>query len=169
MPMEPMSVVMNSALGSWNMGPEAVRGHLPGHMHVDYVRVYQRRDKRNSGCDPPDYPTKEYIDANPELYGEPALPPGDETCPGVYPPPTRPWPGSGPGAGPSTPVGQLVVGGLVVAVALLGLLVLLGAGAAFLLRRRRGAAAQSQYRSVDGAIAAPMLEREAREAATSGS
>ena len=38
------------------------------------------------GCDPPDFPTKRYIERNAELYGDPALPPGSATCPESYPP-----------------------------------------------------------------------------------
>lgn len=34
---------------------------FPGIMLVDYVRVYQRTDATNIGCDPPDYPTSQYI------------------------------------------------------------------------------------------------------------
>jgi len=30
-------------------------------MAVDYVRVYQPKDKRNVGCDPEDFPTADYI------------------------------------------------------------------------------------------------------------
>jgi hypothetical protein len=28
-------------------------------MYIDYVRVYQRTDMINIGCDPDDYPTQE--------------------------------------------------------------------------------------------------------------
>jgi len=31
-------------------------------MSIDYIRVYQRKDKINIGCDPADFPTKAYID-----------------------------------------------------------------------------------------------------------
>ena len=30
-------------------------------MLVDWVRVYQPKDAHNIGCDPPDYPTADYI------------------------------------------------------------------------------------------------------------
>lgn len=32
-------------------------------MRVDYVRVYQRTDHVRFGCDPPEFPTKDYISA----------------------------------------------------------------------------------------------------------
>lgn len=41
---------------------------FPGEMLVDYVRVYQRRDAINVGCDPKDYPTKKYIDDHLQAY-----------------------------------------------------------------------------------------------------
>jgi beta-glucan synthesis-associated protein KRE6 len=34
---------------------------FPAVMKVDYVRVYQRKDAINIGCDPPDFPTQAYI------------------------------------------------------------------------------------------------------------
>lgn len=47
---------------STNFGPVDL-DHLPFpvHMRVDYVRVYQPKDKKNIGCDPKDFPTAEYI------------------------------------------------------------------------------------------------------------
>lgn len=40
----------------------------PATMLVDYVRVYQPSNAHNIGCDPPDHPTKAYINAYPEAY-----------------------------------------------------------------------------------------------------
>lgn len=34
---------------------------FPATMRVDYIRVYQRSDSKNIGCDPPDFPTADYI------------------------------------------------------------------------------------------------------------
>jgi len=34
---------------------------FPTRMEVDYVRVYQRADAINIGCDPDDFPTTDYI------------------------------------------------------------------------------------------------------------
>lgn len=33
----------------------------PVTMSVDYIRVYQAKDKLNYGCDPKDFPTAAYI------------------------------------------------------------------------------------------------------------
>jgi len=83
-PAEPMSLVMNTAIGTWNGGPTALDGrHWPASLWVDYVRVWQKEE--HTGCDPPDYPTAAYIEKHADLYGEPAMPLGSETCPPVYP------------------------------------------------------------------------------------
>jgi len=85
-PREPMSLVMNTAIGTWNGGVTAVNGeHWPADMFVDYVRVWQKKGETNVGCNPPDFPTKTYIEKNAVLYGEPAEPSGYATCPEVYP------------------------------------------------------------------------------------
>ena len=85
LPEEPMSLVMNTAIGTWNGGASALDGkHWPAKFFVDYVRVWQK--EVNVGCDPPDYPTRKYIEKNADFYGEPVSPSGYATCPEVYPP-----------------------------------------------------------------------------------
>jgi len=84
-PNEPMSLVMNTAIGSWNGGKNALDNkHWPARLYVDHVRVWQK--EANIGCDPPDFPTRVHIDKNAWMYGEPARPSGYDTCPEVYPP-----------------------------------------------------------------------------------
>ena len=76
-PEEPMSLVMNTAIGTWNGGQSALdHKHWPALFYVDYVRVWQR--ETNVGCDPPDYPTKKYIEKNAWMFGELAEPIGCE-------------------------------------------------------------------------------------------
>ncbi len=41
---------------------------FPSEMLVDYVRVYQRAGQTNIGCDPPNYPTADYINRHYEAY-----------------------------------------------------------------------------------------------------
>jgi hypothetical protein len=41
---------------------------FPAEMLVDYVRVYQREGQTNIGCNPPGYPTTDYISNHPEAY-----------------------------------------------------------------------------------------------------
>jgi len=84
-PQEPMSLVMNTAIGTWNGGQGAIDNkHWPAEFYIDYVRVWQQ--EKNIGCDPPDFPTKVYINKNAAIYGEPVSPLGDQTCPENYPP-----------------------------------------------------------------------------------
>lgn len=35
---------------------------FPNHMRVDYIRVYQDMQNINVGCNPPGFPTEDYID-----------------------------------------------------------------------------------------------------------
>ena len=59
MPNEPMSLVINTAIGTWNGGMSALDGkHWPASFWIDYVRVWQPKGELNIGCNPPDYPTK---------------------------------------------------------------------------------------------------------------
>lgn len=37
-------------------------------MQVDYVRVYQRKDQTNVGCNPSRYPTTDYINNHMDAY-----------------------------------------------------------------------------------------------------
>jgi hypothetical protein len=36
---------------------------LPAYMKIDWIRIYQYEDEINLTCDPPDYPTNNYINA----------------------------------------------------------------------------------------------------------
>lgn len=58
---EPMSIVLNLGISNswayidWNAL------YWPSIMRIDYVRVYQPSDAVSTTCDPPDYPTYDYI------------------------------------------------------------------------------------------------------------
>jgi hypothetical protein len=41
---------------------------FPTEMTIDYLRVYQRANSQNIGCDPPDYPTMGYINNHSVAY-----------------------------------------------------------------------------------------------------
>ena len=41
---------------------------FPSEYLIDYVRVYQRKDEVNIGCDPDDFPTAKYINDHLEAY-----------------------------------------------------------------------------------------------------
>ncbi|QRV77885.1 glycoside hydrolase family 16 protein [Ceratobasidium sp. AG-Ba] len=72
-PGEPMYILANLGM-SHNFGPIDFK-HLvfPAYMLVDYIRVYQPAHKRNIGCDPPDFPTADYINTYIEAYTNPNL------------------------------------------------------------------------------------------------
>jgi beta-glucan synthesis-associated protein KRE6 len=65
---EPMSMVLNLGFSaSWS---QILLADLvfPTVMHVDYVRIYQKPGQQSTTCDPPGYPTTEYIKNHPEPY-----------------------------------------------------------------------------------------------------
>lgn len=72
-PQEPMYIIANLGM-STNFGFVDLE-HLtfPTIMKVDWIRVYQDPDNINIGCDPPDFPTKAYIDNYIEAYTNPNL------------------------------------------------------------------------------------------------
>lgn len=68
-PTEPMYIIMNLGLsGNFAHGVDFSALTYPASMRVDYVRVYQPSNAHNIGCDPPDRPTKAYIDAYSAAY-----------------------------------------------------------------------------------------------------
>ncbi|KAF5389561.1 hypothetical protein D9757_004144 [Collybiopsis confluens] len=72
-PQEPMYLLINLGI-SENFGFVDIQ-HLifPAVMTVDWIRVYQKADSANIGCDPEDFPTASYINAYPEAYSNPNL------------------------------------------------------------------------------------------------
>lgn len=46
---------------------------FPTKMRIDYIRVYQRSDSINVGCDPDEFPTAAYIKQYIEAYTNPNL------------------------------------------------------------------------------------------------
>lgn len=66
-PREPMTIIMNMGLSNnWAYidWPSIV---FPATMRIDWVRLYQP-DGSETGCDPEDYPTLEYIENHPKAY-----------------------------------------------------------------------------------------------------
>ncbi|KDQ20783.1 glycoside hydrolase family 16 protein [Botryobasidium botryosum FD-172 SS1] len=70
---EPMSIIINFGLS--DSFQRIDYGHLawPAKMYVDYIRVYQRDGATNIGCEPPDYPTQDYIQKHLNAYSNPNL------------------------------------------------------------------------------------------------
>lgn len=71
-PVEPMYLITNLGI-SEGFGKIDPNLQLPATMLVDYIRVYQRKDAINTGCDPTDFPTQQYIDTYKEAYTNPNL------------------------------------------------------------------------------------------------
>ncbi|KAB5589699.1 Beta-glucan synthesis-associated protein SKN1 [Ceratobasidium theobromae] len=72
-PMEPMYMIINLGI-SPNFGAiDWEHLKFPTWMLVDWVRVYQPKNNHNIGCDPPDFPTAEYINTYIEAYTNPNL------------------------------------------------------------------------------------------------
>jgi beta-glucanase (GH16 family) len=70
---EPMSMVLNLGIsGAWS---QILIGDLkfPTIMHIDYVRIYQKKGEEMITCDPPGYPTTEYIKNHPVAYRNPNM------------------------------------------------------------------------------------------------
>nr|GAT56376.1 predicted protein [Mycena chlorophos] len=70
-PVEPMYIIANLGM-SYNFGainlPEIP---FPVHLEIDYIRVYQPKNAINIGCDPPDFPTNDFINTYIEAYTNP--------------------------------------------------------------------------------------------------
>ncbi|KAF8213898.1 beta-glucan synthesis-associated [Mycena galopus ATCC 62051] len=72
-PVEPMSIILNLGISNNWQTPDLTTMVFPAEMLVDYVRVYQRDGEQNIGCNPPDYPTADYINNHYEAYSNPNL------------------------------------------------------------------------------------------------
>ncbi|KAG9048977.1 hypothetical protein FS837_011528 [Tulasnella sp. UAMH 9824] len=70
---EPMSIALNLGLAPSFQKQDWKNLRFPARMYVDYVRVYQRKGHENIGCDPPDYPTADYINRHINAYTNPNL------------------------------------------------------------------------------------------------
>ena len=53
---------MNLGISPEFVIPDFENLQFPTTMRVDWIRVYQDPNMINIGCDPPDFPTKAYID-----------------------------------------------------------------------------------------------------------
>ena len=68
-PEEPMAMIINLHASNNFQTVDWAHMTFPNYFRIDYVRVYQRADGSGSvGCDPPDYPTKDYIERHSNAY-----------------------------------------------------------------------------------------------------
>ena len=72
-PQEPMSLVANFGMstGFSQINFTGIATTLPATMRFDYVRIYQKADSVSITCDPPDYPTTQYIKDHLDAYTNP--------------------------------------------------------------------------------------------------
>lgn len=91
-PEEPMSIVLNLGISNNWQHIDTSTMVFPATMLVDYVRVYQRKGQTNIGCNPPRYPTTDYINNHMEAYTNPNLTFWSESKPGIGEGAGYPWP-----------------------------------------------------------------------------
>ncbi|PWN32148.1 concanavalin A-like lectin/glucanase [Meira miltonrushii] len=72
-PPEPLYIILNLGMSSSFTYVDFDRLHFPAKYYVDYVRIWQPEDEENIGCDPPDFPTFDYINKHWEAYNNPNL------------------------------------------------------------------------------------------------
>ncbi|KAJ7606550.1 glycoside hydrolase family 16 protein [Mycena polygramma] len=71
---EPMYMIFNLGISPSFQGQDFAHMVFPAEMFIDYVRVYQLPDVKNGlTCDPPNYPTSDYINRHIEAYMNPNL------------------------------------------------------------------------------------------------
>ncbi|KAF9476639.1 SKN1-domain-containing protein [Pholiota conissans] len=59
---EPMYLIANLGFSMNFAAIDLTKITFPATMSIDYIRVYQLKDSINIGCDPPNYPTTQYIE-----------------------------------------------------------------------------------------------------------
>lgn len=72
-PEEPMSIILNLGISANWQTIDLSTMQFPAEMLIEYVRVYQRKGETNIGCDPPNYPTANYIQSHLDTYSNPNL------------------------------------------------------------------------------------------------
>ncbi|KAF8918435.1 glycoside hydrolase family 16 protein, partial [Mucidula mucida] len=72
-PEEPMSIVLNLGISPNWQTIDLTTMIFPAEMLIDYVRVYQRDDFMNVGCNPAAYPTSGYIAEHLDAYTNPNI------------------------------------------------------------------------------------------------
>jgi beta-glucanase (GH16 family) len=78
-PEEPMAIIANFGMSNSfaAIDLKEIANDLPAKMRLDYIRIYQDEDQDNDDdfmtCDPPGYPTTDYIRKHPAPYANPNL------------------------------------------------------------------------------------------------
>jgi beta-glucanase (GH16 family) len=66
--LEPMAIIINLGQSANWQQIDLSTMIFPAELRVDYVRVYQRKGSSNTGCDPPGFPTMDYIARHQDIY-----------------------------------------------------------------------------------------------------
>jgi beta-glucanase (GH16 family) len=77
-PEEPMAIIANFGMSNSFAAIDLaqINAELPAIMRIDYIRIYQDEDQNTDDtmtCDPPGYPTTDYIKKHPGPYANPNL------------------------------------------------------------------------------------------------
>ncbi|EAU88719.1 beta-glucan synthesis-associated protein KRE6 [Coprinopsis cinerea okayama7 len=72
-PQEPMYIITNLGISHNFAAIDFENLRFPAIMSIDWIRVYQPRDAINIGCDPKEFPTRQYIETYMEAYTNPNL------------------------------------------------------------------------------------------------
>ncbi|WVQ78277.1 hypothetical protein IAT38_000362 [Cryptococcus sp. DSM 104549] len=72
-PEEPMAMIINFHMSNNFQAVNFANLNWPNYFRIDYVRVYQKPDEVNIGCDPADYPTADYIARHADVYNNPNI------------------------------------------------------------------------------------------------
>ncbi len=69
-PQEPLSIIANFGMSDTFAKIDAaqIAKELPAVMRIDYIRIYQDEGNTLVTCDPPGYPTTDYISKHPAPY-----------------------------------------------------------------------------------------------------
>ncbi|KAF2093205.1 beta-glucan synthesis-associated protein SKN1 [Rhizodiscina lignyota] len=72
-PEEPMAIVLNFGMsnGFASLNLTGLGPLMPATMRIDYIRIYQDEDNQLMTCDPPGYPTTQYISDHMDVYTNP--------------------------------------------------------------------------------------------------
>ncbi|BFZ57323.1 beta-glucan synthesis-associated protein [Savitreella phatthalungensis] len=72
-PVEPMSIILNLGMSNSWVYIDKANLQFPATMYIDHVRIYQDPDAVSLTCDPPGFPTTQYIANHPVAYTNPNL------------------------------------------------------------------------------------------------
>ena len=74
-PEEPMTIIANFGMSNSfaNINWTGIPQTIPAVMRFDYIRIYQDEGSESVTCDPPNFPTTQYIARHPEAYNNPNL------------------------------------------------------------------------------------------------